>query len=254
MRVRVYDPSRKVCFLSELYALFGTGVFEQCLVVQDGFLRCFPRVLPRLSDGRYETQVSFIDPELPEEWIRLPEETPAFHGFPWVREDPALPDRLLKGASIPLADTPLAAHPVSSRLPGWNYVTTQAEADALLEAAEDFHDSVLAGLHYVSGSRLHPDGSLTVSDSIRRVTMEFHSQWCPPLELVFEAVKGLDLRPGGNLACSALWSATVTVRDAAVFFCDGDCEDETAYQGTRILAYSLRWRFLPPIQTSNPSK
>ena len=43
MRVRVYDPDRKGCFCAELYALFGSGIYEQCLVVQDGFLRCFPR-------------------------------------------------------------------------------------------------------------------------------------------------------------------------------------------------------------------
>ena len=89
MRVRVYDPDRKGCFCAELYALFGSGIYEQCLVVQDGFLRCFPRVLPRPSDGHYETQVSFLDPELPADWIALPDAVPAFHGYPWVREDPA---------------------------------------------------------------------------------------------------------------------------------------------------------------------
>lgn len=250
MRVRVYDPDRKGCFCAELYALFGSGIYEQCLVVQDGFLRCFPRVLPRPSDGHYETQVSFLDPELPADWIALPDAVPAFHGYPWVREDPAVLSRLLAGEAIPLAGTSLAEHPVSSLLPGWNYVTTQDQADALLEQAEGFHDSVLAQLHYVSGSCLNPDGSLTVSDHIRQVTMEFHSQWCPPLELVFEAVKALNLRPGGTQSVSALWEATIRVRDAAIFFCDGSCEDEAAYPGTKIWAYSLRWRFLKPLTTS----
>ena len=93
MRVRVYDPDRKGCFCAELYALFGSGIYEQCLVVQEGFLRCFPRVLPRPSDGHYETQVSFLDPELPADWIALPDAVPAFHGYPWVREDPAVLSR-----------------------------------------------------------------------------------------------------------------------------------------------------------------
>ncbi|MDD3346885.1 hypothetical protein [Oscillibacter sp.] len=139
---------------------------------------------------------------------------------------------------------------MDSRLPGWHYVTTQAEAEALLEQAEDFHDSVLAELHYVSGSRLNADRSLTVCNTVRQVSMEFHSQWCPPLELVFEGVKGLDLRPGGNNDCSALMTATLRVRDAAIFFCDGFCEDETAYSGTKILSYSLRWRNLKSSTTS----
>ena len=40
--------------------------------------------------------------------------------------------------------------------------------------------------------------------------------------------------------------ASCRVRDAAVFFCDGYCEREEDYEGTKILAYSLRWRFPPP--------
>ena len=245
MRVRVYDQVHNTCFQSELYALFSSGIFEQCLVVQDGFLQLFPR-LAKNEQGRYETMVSFIDPELPQNWVYLKEETPAFRGYPWVWADSASLHRLLAGETVSLETTGWPV--ISSYQEGWRYVTTQAEADTLLDAADNFHDSVLAELHYVSGSCLHADNSMRVSDSIRQVTMVFHSQWCPPLELVFEGVKGLDLRPAGNNACSALFEATLRVRDAAVFFCDGDDEgNETAYSGTKICAYSLRWRFLAPI-------
>ena len=131
-------------------------------------------------------------------------------------------------------------------------------AEAINEYAgapdEQAKEAVLAELRYVSGSRRTEDG-LVVSDHIRQVTMLFHSLTCPPLELVFEGVVGLDLRPAGEDVCASLLDATLRVRNAAVFFCDGDCgEDEASYPGTKILAYSLRWRFLPPDQSSFLSK
>lgn len=175
---------------------------------------------------------------------------PPFMDIPGFREDRLPFPACWRAKQSPWRKPAWWDHPVSSLLPGWNYVTTQDQADALLEQAAGFHDSVLAQLHYVSGSCLNSDGSLTVSDHIRQVTMEFHSQWCPPLELVFEAVKALNLRPGGTQSVSALWEATIRVRNAAVFFCDGSCEDEDTYPGTKIWAYSLRWRFLKPLTTS----
>lgn len=261
MRVRVYSPGEDRCFQSELYAVFFSGVFEQCMVLRDGLLRCVPRFFRERHDGPYQTQTSFIDPKFPADWLfltngdltdfpdfpkHLPEDQwTAFQGYPWVWDDRETVRALLSGAAVPLERTQFADRRISSRLPGWNYVTTQAEADSLLEQAASFHDAVLVELRYISGSGKTEHGT-RVSDYIRQAAMLFHSEWCPPLEMVFEAVKGLDLRPAGINACSALTEATLRVRDAAVFFCDGDDGgDETAYPGTKILAYSLRWRFLP---------
>lgn len=256
MRVRVYVPALNRCFQAELYATFSHGVFERCLILRDGKLQCFPRFFQETPDGPYRTQTSFIDAAFPGEWCSLPDADPAFSGYPWVLEDRETVRRLLAGEAVPLAETQFADKTVSSLLPGWNYVATQENADALMEHACGFHDSVLAELQYASGSRLHADGSLTVGDTDRRVTMLFHSQLCPPLELVFEGVTGLNLRPGGNSVCSALLEATLRVRDAAVFFCGGSCGpgEEADYPGTKIFAYSLRWRFLPPIHSSSTSK
>lgn len=260
MRVRAYAKERRQCFQSELYAVLFSGVFEQCLVVQDGFLRLLNRY-EQNADGRYETHVSYIDPDYPSDWIflsngdvtdfpefpRRPEggTYSAFMGYPWVWERRETLRRLLDGAPVPLADAEFP--PVSSLLPGWNYVATPQGADALLKQARGFHDSVLVCLSYTSGAHLNPDNSMAASDRIRQVRMLFHSQQCPPLEMVFEGVKGLNLRPSGSDACSVLFEATLRVRNAAVFFCDGYCKEEQDYEGTKISAYSLRWRFLEPI-------
>ena len=256
MRVRVYDRDRGDPFQSELYALVSAGVFERCLVVQDGLLRFFPRVAENEQRG-FDTVTSFIDPALPTQWLCLRNDDirdwpgfprvhgpyPAFQGYPWVWEDRRTLERLLCGESVPLAETGFPS--ISSHLPGWTYVDTPADAGHLLEEAHSFHDAVLVSLDYVSGAGRTETG-IRVCDTDRRVTMLFHCDWTPPIELVFEGVKGLNLRPGGTNVCSAISSADCRVRDAAVFFCDGDCDREEDYEGTKILAYSLRWRFLPP--------
>lgn len=262
MRVRVYDSKEECCFQSELYAILFDGIFERCLVVKEQSLCLYPKVAQN-EEGRYKTVTSLIDPEFPAEWIRLtngdltqrpdfPKHLPedsytAFHGYPWVWENWPLLKRLLEGQSVPLSEA--GYPPVSSLLPGWSYVNTPEEAEALLEATYGFHDSVLVSLQYTSGAKKLPNGAMLPCDTVRQVRMLFDSQWTPSIELVFEGVKALDLRPAGNNYSSILFEATCRVRDAAVFFCDGFCKDEDAYPGTKIWAYSLRWRFLPEEQT-----
>lgn len=258
MRVRVYDRANDDYYRSELYAIFFSGIFERWLVIRDGILRLVDRCYE--EDGLYYAQINRIDPDFSRDWILLsngdisdfpafPKHLPedpwsAFRGYPWVWEDRETVLALLAGQAVPLSQTAFAEQRPSSLLPDWNYVSTQVEADSLMEQAYDFHDSVLVGLRYVSGSVKTSEGILD-SDHIRQVTMEFQSQWSPPLELVFEGVESLTLRPAGDNYGSNIMEATLRIRDAAVFFCDGYCEAEASYDGTKILAYSLRWRFLP---------
>ncbi len=259
VRVWVYDPELDGCFQSELYGLLYTGIFQRCIVVQDGLLRLYSQTFPDEA-GHYHSQVELIDPAFPAEWIclrngDLPQRSPfpkrwpedpkgaAFHGYPWVWEDQQTLLRLLEGEAVPLSET--AYPPVCSRLPNWNYVTTEAEAEHLLAEAHSFHDTVLVSLNYISGSK-KDSGGMLVSDQVRQAAMLFHCDWTPPIELVFEGVRALNLRPGGTYGCSALIEAVCRVRDAAVFFSDGWCEEgeEDAYPGTKVWAYSMRWRFV----------
>ena len=259
MRVRVYDRGDHEYYRSELYAIFFSGIFERWLVIRNGRLRLVDRC--HEEDGLYYAQINRIDPDFPRDWIllsngdisdfsafpkHLPEDKwPAFRGYSWVWEDRKTVLALLSGQAVPLSQTGFAEQRPSSLLPGWNYVSTQEEADSLMEQTCNLHDSVLVGLRYVSGSAKTAEGWLLASDHIRQVTMEFHSQWVPPLELVFEAVEALDLRPAGDNYGSNIMEATLRVRNTTVFFCDGPCSEETSYPGTKISAYSLRWRFLP---------
>ncbi len=266
MRVRVYDEMSRTYFHSELYAVLYSGIFEQYLIMQKDRLLLADKW--RREGNSYDSQIHLIDADFPENWIaltngnisnfpdfpkRLPEDKwTAFRGFPWVWEDKDALRRLLSGEAVPLSETVFP--PVSSLLPGWSYVLSQEEAETLLQRYHDFHDSVLVDLRYTSGSKQLPDGSMLVADYVRQVTMHFHSDWAPPLEMVFEGVEGLDLRPADENCFSCLQGAALRFRDGAVFFCDGFCEDEASYPGTKISAYSLRWRFLPPVKQQPTSK
>ena len=263
MRVRVYDRDRGGCFQSELYALVAAGIFERCLVVQDGLLRFFPR-LAETGPGHYETVTSFIDPALPSQWLRLSNDdirnwldfprvsgrSPAFQGYPWVWEDRRTLQRLLRGEPVPLAETGYPA--VSSLLPGWRYVTDPAAAEAFLAETGNLHDAVLVRAGYTSGSG-KCSGGMAVCDRVRQVSLLFHCGWTPPAELVFEGVKAFHLYPGGNNCVSALSEAVCRVSNAAVFFCVDYCEEGEDPSGrTNIWAYSMRWRFLDETSESDP--
>lgn len=269
MRVRVYDGVTGKFFISELYAVIYSGIFERCLVVQDGTLRFYPRLI-REDDalggwiGDYHTVVSYIEADFPKEWIcltngdlepncKFPKHLPedkwaAFQGYSWVWNDQDLLLRLMDGAAVPLEES--GYPPVSSLLPGWNYVTDNTQADALMKQAHNFHDTVLVTAHYISGAGKVPSGGMLCCDSTRQVTMLFHCDWTPSIEMVFEAVRAFDLRPGGDNDCSALIDATCRVEQGEVFFADGYCKpgEEEDHQGTCIRAYSMRWRFLSEVE------
>jgi hypothetical protein len=75
--------------------------------------------------------------------------------------------------------------------------------------------------------------------------MCFDSQWCETIEMVFEGVTALNLRPAGDNYTADVSAASLIVKDASVFFCgDGIREWDENYEGTWITAYSLRWRFV----------
>ena len=56
VRVWVYDPELDGCFQSELYGLLYTGIFQRCIVVQDGLLRLYSQTCPDEA-GHHHRQV-----------------------------------------------------------------------------------------------------------------------------------------------------------------------------------------------------
>ena len=115
----------------------------------------------------------------------------------------------------------------------------------MLHETHWFHDSVLKELRYTSGSYVNDDKRMLPYDCVRKIEMHYDSQQCNAIEMVFEGVTALNLRPFGEEYTSEVSEASLFLEDAVIFFCDGGVDRiDESYSGTWIKSYSLRWRFV----------
>jgi len=113
-----------------------------------------------------------------------------------------------------------------------------------MQTFEGFHDSVLRTLNYISGSAKDGKG-MSVQDYLRQVSMIFDSDWSECIEIVFEGVLALNLRPAKDNYCSDLFSATLLIKDETILFYDDEVSSEQEnYEGTWINALGMRWRII----------
>ena len=267
MRVRAYDDSTSTYFSSEVYAIINRGWYERHLLFvpssNGGYIRLFD-YHDKSDPKSYEVLINKIDSEVPSEWLfqttdSLDETLPGFtellsddirffefYGYPWIIEDKQLLVRLLNDEAILLKGSVFDNRTPGYRLEGWNYVETPEEVDDLLCQTSSFHDSVLREMKYISGSSVNSEKWMYPFDDVRQVTMLFDSQIGETVELVFEGTTALYLRPVGDSYTSEISCASLYLEDATVFFCIGEvlAFDED-YEDTFIMAYSLRWRFVP---------
>jgi len=269
MFVRIFDSQRNIYFRSEVYAIINSGWYEKRLVVfssDDGsyfkFFDCIdksdptePKILINsiISDG-FNSAFEWIlksnddvDKQLEDYANFLYDDIRFFEysGYQWIYENKSLLTELLKGSAV---STKGYEHQMLAlnayQLEGWYYIKEQKDIDFTLEQTYGFHDSVLKGLNYISGAYVDNENAMYCLDSKRSVTMYFDSQWCSNIEMVFEGVTALNLRPYSDNESSSVYSASLFLRDACIFFCDGEMNDiDKTYDGTWIESYGLRWRF-----------
>ena len=269
MFVRVFDKQNNKYFKSEVYAVINGGWYEKRLVVfltDDGsYFKFFdyidksnpkePKVLiDSISSNKFSDTVEWIykNEDCVEKRLKDYEEVLSddirffeYRGYPWIYKDKALLTELLKGEAVSTKGyehqlLPSSAHYVE----GWHYVAKQKDIDFLLEQTSGFHDSVLKKLDYISGSYVDDKNQMYCMDSIKQVIMCFDSQWCPPIEMVFEGVVGLNLRPCLENQTSYLYDASLFEVNETIFFFDSQIDMiDRDYGGTWIEAYGLRWRF-----------
>jgi len=261
MLVRVYDKERSIYFKSEVYAILNVGWFTQYLVLvpdeKAGYLKLFDFLDKTSSAPHYDVLVNIVTPQQPEEWISkdgafllkvkkaLSDDTikfDSYRGYDWLFEKSHIIAALLRGESVP-ADFE-GFQSADSTLDGWNYINTQDDIDFLMKTAYGFHDSCIENMEYTSGSYVSEDKSMRPTDDIRMLKMIIGSQWCDSIELIFEGLLGLNLRPAGDNYDSIVFSATLRIKDETILFADGDLDsDELSDDGTCVKALSLRWRF-----------
>ena len=99
-------------------------------------------------------------------------------------------------------------------------------------------------MNYISGSYVNDENHMFCTDNVRRVTMRFDSQWCRSIEIVFEGVLALNLRPCQDNYSADLHDASLFIQDEVLYFFDSRLDNiNKSYDGTWIESYSIRWRF-----------
>ena len=125
----------------------------------------------------------------------------------------------------------------------WNTVQTQEDTNQFLKETYGLHDSTIHSILYESGNYVDEERAMHFPE-LRRITVTLHSQCCPVVELVFEGVTALNLRPPGENYLGDIFDCTLLAENDEIFFADCflGAADRT-YQGTWITARHLRWRF-----------
>lgn len=237
MRVRVYNPEENRYFVSAVYGILNAGIHQKYIVLdpKDQMLCAAP---------------GFADPQHPNDRLPLVDEItfdrPAywihnmnFHGLPKLAGAPA--KRLDRGERIPAAGFTL---PVE-HLPGWNYVESQADAEALLDKIFGFHDSILNRLNYTGGGWVDDEQNMHF-ERVHLLTMHFDSQWSDPIELVFEGLIDLHLAPAPENYLDLIYGAELWMEDETLWLAiDSERDAPRDDSHDWVHALSLRWRFVP---------
>ena len=242
MFVRVFDIESNIYFKSEVYAVINSGWNEKQLVIVlvsgNRYFKFFdyldktipgsPKVLinsisPNGFHSEFECihkRTDDVDKQL-EEYLGLLDTDISFFeysGYAWIYNDRKLLTRLLRGDMV---STKGFEHQMidlnAYKIEGWNYVETQEDIDFILKETNGFHDSVLKDLSYISGSYVNEKNVMSCSDNERKITMRFDSQWCCRIELVFEGVVALNLRPFQDDYFSNINGATLLLKNASIF-------------------------------------
>lgn len=265
MRVRVCDKGTNGYFISEVYAIINTGYYKKYLVVENLNNKTYFRLveyLDKSKKGILPVNVNVISAnEISESWVfkeendlkdireRLEAKEKndsiySFRGYAFILEQKDLLIALLKGEQVAYESLRGSEEEISTKLEGWNYVEAKEDIHKLMEIFHGFHDSVLRNLNYESGSGKDEKGNMSLYN-LRQVSMIFDSLWSDSIEIVFEGVLALNLRPAKDNYTSELYSATIMLKDETILFYDDDVisEDEM-YEGTWINALGMRWRLL----------
>jgi len=268
MTVRIYDSSTGTFFKSKVFAMINEGWYSKYLVVVQNagapYFKLFDYFVDRGAPNPIPT-INIIVPQSIDnhEWVyeeikfndeHLRPFTPlrrdnliVFHynGYPWLLKNKSMIEKLLKGNIVPIYESGFANVIHDYKQNGYDYIETQEDINFLMELTHSFHDSILYEAKFKSRNNESDDFLMEASNNLRQVTMIFQSVWCRPVEMIFEGVTVFNLRPAHDNCCADIFSASLFVKDASVYFFTSDIEEiDLMHKGTWINAYSLRWRFL----------
>lgn len=162
----------------------------------------------------------------------------ALTGYRDVCDNSAFLCAILERRAIPVAEAGVALREPDDAAQ-WNYIRTQADADAFMKLFAAFHDSTLEKLCYEE-----------TYGTTKATAIFNNSGWYGIAELCFEGVLALNLRPPKENYSREILDATLLVRDETVLWTDSafwpdgqDMQQEMPSSDcSYIKALNLKWR------------
>ncbi len=247
MYVCVYDGKNQRHYRSMVYGLMNTGYYERAIVMNP-LEENFVLVSYLEKDGGKLTPMYQHINCCRADWIACErdlllrlrkycqdreEDFPvvSLTGYPEVLSDEPFLLRLLKDGYVPVSEASIAVRE-NEDADQWNYIRTQKDADELMAEFMGFHDSTLDQLIY---EEEYGKTQLTVRFD--------NSGWFGIIELCFEGLIALNLRPPLENESRELFSASFFVEEDHVFWADDEIQKEDInHPGTFVKALSGKWR------------
>lgn len=257
MFVRVYDEETRRYYGSMVYARIGIMAFdgfivfdpyEGAFVMKEHFEKSgkVPKAICRTVNTCTEGFVKreraymlklrkYLGGMESERKLDMSTDYLLFYGYDDVLENAELVAKLLCGGKVSPAEAGirLRGHEDSET---WSYIATQKAADEFMELFCGFHDADIRKITYEETD---------FCPNVAAVYAVFESSWYGKVELCFEGVEELRLRPAGEAYTSGIYEATLLVNEERVFWADDYMEAENMnHGGCAVRALSLKWRTL----------
>lgn len=247
MYTRIYDKAQKKYYKSIVYCVFNYGYYRQYVVVNP-YTGNFELVdyLDK-SDDELKPLVEIIQ-DNHEEWISYQnafllkfkayckknhkDMTIEFlWGYPDVCENYEFLSSILQNGFVPINKSRICIRELTDANE-WIYINTQEDANEFMKLFAGFHDSTLDKLCYEE------------QYASTKVTATFdNSGWYGVVELCFEGVLAVNIRPAKENYSREIFEASMLVKDEIILWAEWYMEQEDlSFDGSYIKALSLKWR------------
>lgn len=247
MYARIYDKANDRYYKSIIYCGINHGYYRQYIVVNP-YTDCFELVdyLDK-SNGDLKPLVEMIQINH-EEWKTYQNAlllkykhyckknnkntgVEFLMGYPDVCENYDFITSIIEQKTVSRIKSGISIRSLSD-IDEWTYVHTQEDANTFMKLFAGFHDSTLEKMCY---EEVH--GSTNV------VATFDNSGWYGIVELCFEGVLAVNIRPAKENYSREIFEGTLLIQNEIVLWADWYMETEDlSFDGSYIKALNLKWR------------
>ena len=248
MFVRVFDQKRNTYYRSMAYAVLGSGL-EQQYIVLDPHTHCFE--LADYLDNQSQSLRALVDVIQSEcsgflthhgaQMLKYKHfcktngyefaDIQDLKGYPEVLENSEFLADIFAGKCVPLETCGIPEKTFPDAVQ-WNYILTQADADAFMKQFSGFHDSILETVRYCEDG--HSAAAYAVFENCER---------SGATELCFEGVQMMKIKSPALVCFRNISDASLILENESVFWADASLKKpDESYDGSFIRALCLKWR------------